>query len=414
MHDDFRTGPVDGGVAADRIGQVFVTSEQFRRRANAGEPHRQQIRMAAGHGDHIRGAGELVRVHGPAAVRRQVRAIFACHRHSLFAGRVSRQRCDTGGADGETFGLQAIDGHAEPLGEPCLAQGFRERTATGVASANEQHLATHPLFRLQFPFDTVQIAFVCLKAHCRRERLLQLSRRDAMTTVTAAELAELPTYIYYPESDGKPLGENTLQVKWIIALYNGFELLYRNDPNVFHAADLFWYPIEGEPRVVTAPDVMIAFGRPKGDRRCYKQWEEEDIPPQVVFEVLSPNNTNDEMDKKFRFYERYGAEEYYLYDPDRCILKIWVRQGKKLHPIAKADGFVSPRMGIRFEALKGQPMRLIAGDGQPFLTYMELRERYEREIERQQEQLLKTQAEAQRAQSLAQKLRELGIDPDTI
>jgi Uma2 family endonuclease len=29
-----------------------------------------------------------------------------------------------------------------------------------------------------------------------------------------------------------------------------------------------------------------------------------------------PNNTLAEMIRKFRFYERYGVEEYYVYDPD--------------------------------------------------------------------------------------------------
>ena len=44
----------------------------------------------------------------------------------------------------------------------------------------------------------------------------------------------LPTTgpVVYPESDGAPLGENTLQVKWIIALMNGFEAYFRDHPEV--------------------------------------------------------------------------------------------------------------------------------------------------------------------------------------
>ena len=61
---------------------------------------------------------------------------------------------------------------------------------------------------------------------------------------------------------------------------------------------------------------MVAFGRPKGYRGSYKQWEEDGIAPQVVFEILSPGNRRDEMVRKFAFYERYGVEEYYIYDPD--------------------------------------------------------------------------------------------------
>jgi Uma2 family endonuclease len=38
----------------------------------------------------------------------------------------------------------------------------------------------------------------------------------------------------------------------------------------------------------------------------------------VVFEILSPGNRLAEMMAKFEFYDRYGVEEYYIYDPDRA------------------------------------------------------------------------------------------------
>ncbi len=94
--------------------------------------------------------------------------------------------------------------------------------------------------------------------------------------------------IFYPESDGQPLADNTIQFHLIITIQGGTDALFANDPNVFVAGDLFWYPVEGEPWIKQADDVMVAFGRPKGDpagicfaaRRSYKQWEEDNIPPQ--------------------------------------------------------------------------------------------------------------------------------------
>ena len=83
------------------------------------------------------------------------------------------------------------------------------------------------------------------------------------------------------------------------------------------AGDLLWYPVQGKPKIRTAPDAMVAFGRPKGYRGSYKQWEEEGIAPQVVFEVLSPGNRPKDLVRKFRFYEQYGVEEFYLYDPEK-------------------------------------------------------------------------------------------------
>jgi hypothetical protein len=80
--------------------------------------------------------------------------------------------------------------------------------------------------------------------------------------------------IVYPESDGKPMADNTKQFRWIVTLEGGFEALFRDREDVFVAGDLFWYPVEGRPDIRMAPDVMIVFGRPKGDRPSYKQWEE--------------------------------------------------------------------------------------------------------------------------------------------
>jgi Uma2 family endonuclease len=56
---------------------------------------------------------------------------------------------------------------------------------------------------------------------------------------------------------------------------------------------------------------MVAIGRPKGRRDSYLQWNEGNIPPQVIFEVLSPGNRAAEMENKFAFYQKYGVEEYY-------------------------------------------------------------------------------------------------------
>src|SRR6266478_4161492 len=121
--------------------------------------------------------------------------------------------------------------------------------------------------------------------------------------------------ITYPDSDGQPMAENTLQFRWIVTIEGGLEACFRHDPNVFVAGDLLWYPVEGSNTLRMAPDAMVVFGRPKGDRGSYMQWLENHIAPQVVFEVLSPGNRFGEMLKKFRFYEHYGVEEYYIYDP---------------------------------------------------------------------------------------------------
>jgi Uma2 family endonuclease len=176
--------------------------------------------------------------------------------------------------------------------------------------------------------------------------------------------------IVFPDSDGEPIAENTLQFEWIVTIKGGLDALFMDDPNVFVAGDLLWYPVEGEPKIQQAPDILVAFGRRKGYRGCYKQWEEGDIAPQVVFEVLSPGNRNKEMVRKFAFYERYGVDEYYLFDPYEVALLGWLREGGYLREIPSLHGWKSPRLDIRFEL--GNDLRIHGPDGRPFATYVEL------------------------------------------
>jgi Uma2 family endonuclease len=178
--------------------------------------------------------------------------------------------------------------------------------------------------------------------------------------------------VVYPESDGLPMADNSKQFREITTTEGNIEILCEDDPTIFVAGDMFWYPVEGHPEIRQAPDVMVVFGRSKGDRGSYKQWEEENIPPQVVFEILSPGNRKQEMDAKFAFYEQYGVEEYYLYDPDRGRLRGWLRdEHDRLQPIARMSGWRSPRLKVRFE-MEGLRLQLYFPDGRPFLTFVEL------------------------------------------
>jgi Uma2 family endonuclease len=178
-------------------------------------------------------------------------------------------------------------------------------------------------------------------------------------------------WIHYPESDGLPMSDNTRQFNWIIVLATNLRALFRDDLNVFVAGNQNWYPVEGEPDICAAPDVYVVFGRPKGDRGSYKQWEEGDVPMTVVFEVLSPSNSHAEMIDKLAFYEEHGAEEYYVYDPDNNRLFGYLRRGELLLRQRQMNGFVSPQLKIQFD-LSGPELVVRYPDGRRFLSFEEL------------------------------------------
>jgi Uma2 family endonuclease len=226
--------------------------------------------------------------------------------------------------------------------------------------------------------------------------------------------------IIYPDSDGQPMADNTKQFELIVLIKKNLDVLFANDPNVFVAGDLLWYPIEGDNKTKIAPDVMVVFGRPKGDRGSYQQWQEDNIPPQVVFEILSPGNSLKEMAKKLQFYDRYGVEEYYLYDPDKVDLTGWLRSEDGLEVIEEMAGWVSPRLGIRFELAEGE-LVIYRPNGERFANYLELAQRVEQERQEKEQAQQQAEQERQRAeqaeaelQALRALLQERGINPNDL
>ncbi len=239
--------------------------------------------------------------------------------------------------------------------------------------------------------------------------------------------------IIYPDCDGQPMSDNTLQFSWIVKIKENLEILFAKNPDVFLAGDLLWYPVEGYNNIKRAPDTMVVFGRPKGYRGSYQQWLEDNIAPQVVFEILSPGNRLAEMAAKFEFYDRYGAEEYYIYDPDRVDFTGWLRQEGRLQGITDISGWVSPRLGVRFELQ--EELEIYTPAGELFLSPLEIaqkaeaaqqkaqeaqqeavRQRARATVAEEQQKIERDRANAaeQRAAVMAAKLRELGLDPDTM
>lgn len=230
--------------------------------------------------------------------------------------------------------------------------------------------------------------------------------------------------IIYPDSDGQPMADNTKQFRWIVLIKENLDALFAEDEAVFVAGDLLWYPVEGRPDIRVAPDVLVAFGRPKGDRGSYRQWQEENIAPQVVFEILSPGNTTKEMSRKLLFYNHYGVEEYYIYNPDRNELTGLIREEGELTPLDDLENWISPRLGIRFE-LTPSTLNLYDGENNLFLSPLELRKalrqeqvrvgqeklKAEQEKTRAEQEKLRAEQEKSRAERLTAQLKALGIDP---
>jgi Uma2 family endonuclease len=220
-----------------------------------------------------------------------------------------------------------------------------------------------------------------------------------------------PFGLVFPDSDGQPMAENTRQYEAIVTLKGNIEAFAPAD--AFVAGDHLVYVDARDPAARQAPDVYVAFGRPRGHRGSYKVWEEGNVFPQVIFEVLGPSNTAAEMRDKRRFYFAHGAEEYYEFDPEAGTWLGFVLNADTGLPdqVKEMDGHVSPRLGMRF-AFRPLNLLVFRPDGSRFLSFQELNDWLAAERERAEREKERAEQQKQENERLRAMLRAAGIDPD--
>lgn len=214
--------------------------------------------------------------------------------------------------------------------------------------------------------------------------------------------------IYYPESDGEPMGETQLHAAETMYLVSALDEHFRDEPDVYVWGDMFLYYVEGDPRSVISPDVFMIRGVPKKVRRIYKAWEEGGRLPCFVVEVTSDSTRTEDLIRKRALYERLGVDEYILYDPlseylDPKLLGLRLVQGRYQPILLEPDGsLVSRTTGVTLQ-LEGDQIRLIeTATGKPLLRYRESTAQaaqLAREIEARraaEEEIARLQAELER------------------
>ncbi len=139
-----------------------------------------------------------------------------------------------------------------------------------------------------------------------------------MSTVIAEPIGwdvdVVPTEVFYPESDGQPVGETDYHISVIFYLRAALRYFFRRAPRTYVAGNMLFYFEEGNPSAVKAPDVFVVKGIAKHDRRVYKLWE-EGVVPCVVFEITSRSTRLEDLGTKKALYEMLGVKEYFLFDP---------------------------------------------------------------------------------------------------
>src|SRR5271154_5945563 len=98
-----------------------------------------------------------------------------------------------------------------------------------------------------------------------------------MSSISKA-LTKKADEVFYPESDGQPMGETDWHVGALMLLRAGLLEFFENQVDVYVGTDLFLYYVEGDPSKNTAPDAMVVKEVGKHNRRTFKTWLEQAVP----------------------------------------------------------------------------------------------------------------------------------------
>ena len=123
----------------------------------------------------------------------------------------------------------------------------------------------------------------------------------------------------YPDTDGEPMAASDLHLEILIWLIQTLRAHFAQMPEVYVSGDILTYYVEGNPRAVCAPDVLVTFGIGQKLRRTYKVWEEGKVPDFVM--VFSSKTTyQNDLTDKMELYAALGIPNYLLYDAEALYL----------------------------------------------------------------------------------------------
>jgi len=251
-------------------------------------------------------------------------------------------------------------------------------------------------------------------------------RQNDVTLPPPAQVEPFPLSVSLPSQDDLPCCDGVpmetqrhkLQMDLLIdTLHTWLE----QRPDGYVSGNMFVYFSASQLRNqdFKGPDVFVALGVPKRERKNWVVWEEGGKTPDVVIELLSDSTREtDKTEKKQIYQNRLRVPEYFWYDPFNP--EEWagftIRNGV-YEPLTfdAQNRLISQRLGLAlvrwqgiYKGIETLWLRWETLEGVLVPTAQEAAEQQAAHAEQRA-----NQAE-QRASRLADKLRAMGINPDDI
>ncbi|MEL6455537.1 MAG: Uma2 family endonuclease [Cyanobacteria bacterium J06623_5] len=259
--------------------------------------------------------------------------------------------------------------------------------------------------------------------------------------------------IIWPPSDlysDEPPLETTLHLQQMILLLNCLHWIWQDRSDYFAAGNLtvYYSPQKRKDEDFRGPDFFVVLDTQPHPRKSWMVWEEAGKYPNVIVELLSDSTASVDRGLKKRLYaETFRTPEYFWFDPDSLEFQGFALLRGQYQPIeATPQGHLWSDQLQLFLGIHNSQLRFFEADGGLVPTPDEAAiEAQSKAVSAQvkaaqavteasaaQAEASAAQAEASAAQEratvaeqsllaeqsrstkLAEKLRELGINPDSV
>ncbi len=241
-----------------------------------------------------------------------------------------------------------------------------------------------------------------------------------------------PSEIY---SDEPPL-ETELHLRQIMLLVQSLEGLWneRNDFYAFGNLTIYYSPNQLKSEYFRGPDFFVVLGTERKTRKSWVVWAEDGKYPHVIIEILSTSTAKTDKGLKKEIYQNtFRTPDYFWFDPDTQELTgFHLVDGQYEDITANSQGHLWSQQLELYLGVEGGVLRFFTQQGELVPTLEEATLKAEQKATQAEQKATQaeqkatqaeqkaTQAEQkatqaeQKAARLADKLRELNIDPDLI
>ena len=221
---------------------------------------------------------------------------------------------------------------------------------------------------------------------------------------------EFPEIVFPPgdlESKEPPL-ESYLHLQQLLLLLKCLDWLWQERTDYFAAGNLtiYYSPEQKKSQDFRGPDFFVVLDTERKPRKSWVVWEEGGKYPNLIIELLSNSTASvDRTTKKKIYQDIFRTPEYFWFSPETLELI-------GFHLINGEYEEIQPNEQSR---LWSKQLQLFLGVHEEKLRFFTVEGEL---VPTPEESAQKTQEilnnEQQRNEKFAAKLRELGIDPDTI